>query len=128
MATEVLVIEETASLAASLVSLLESEGLVVRALPDLGAAERYHAASGRPHPVVVVASNTHLSPSAARWGLGPLRSSTLVVVGTRDPALRSSGRLHVVHLPLDPERLLELVRVYLDTSASTASGRAGAST
>jgi len=41
-----------------------------------------------------------------------------VVVGTRDPALRSAGRLHVVRLPLEPQKLLELVRDLLGTASS----------
>jgi hypothetical protein len=110
VAEEVLVVEETPSLAGSLVALLESDGIAVRRFPDLRAAEQFHERAPSAHRLVVVASNTHYCPSASRWALGPLREAALVVVGTRDPALRSAGRLHVVHLPLDPPRLLELVR------------------
>jgi len=109
-ATEVLVVDETPSLGGSVVSLLEAEGFAVRRFADLHGAESYHTATGAPHAVVVVASNTHYCPSVGRWPLGALRDADLVVVGTRDPALRSAGRLHVVPLPLDPQRFLELVR------------------
>jgi len=109
MSAEALLIEETPRLAGSLVALLEAEGVTVRRFPDLSAAEQFHAAGRTPHRVVLVASNAHYSPSVSRWALGPLRETHLVVVGTRDPALRSAGRLHVVRLPLEPERLLELV-------------------
>lgn len=120
MTAEVLVVDETPSLAGSVVALLESEGLSVRRFADLHGAEVYHARAGAPHPLVVVASNAHYCPAASRWALGDLRDAHLVVVGTRDPALRSAGRLHVVRLPLEPERLLELVLQLLPGSAPAA--------
>ncbi|HYA10349.1 MAG TPA: hypothetical protein VEH10_01570 [Thermoplasmata archaeon] len=107
---EVLVVDETPSLGGSVVALLEAEGLAVRRFADLHGAESYHNGTGAAHAVVVVASNTHYCASAGRWALGPLRDADLVIVGTRDPALRSAGRLHVVRLPLDPQEFLELVR------------------
>jgi hypothetical protein len=120
MVTEVLVVEETPSLAGSVVSLLEAEGLTVSAFPDLAGAEGYHDRSGLSHPLVVVASNGHYCPTASRWALGALGEADLVVVGTRDPALRSAGRLHVVHLPLEPERFLDLVHRLLPSAANGA--------
>jgi hypothetical protein len=116
MAAEVLVVEETPSLGGSVVSLLEADGLAVRTFADLHAAESYHARAGAPHPLVLVASNGHFCPSASRWALGDLRDAHLVVVGTRDPALRSAGRLHFVRLPLEPEGLLELVHGLMPSS------------
>lgn len=110
MASEVLVVDEAPSLGGSVVALLEADGIGSRRFPDLEAAERYHGQARAPHPVVLVASNAHYCPSASRWSSGPLRDADLIVVGTRDPALRSSGRLHVVRLPLEPQHLLELVR------------------
>jgi hypothetical protein len=118
MLAEILLVEETASLAGSLGALLEADGFSVRRFPAIGDAEAFHAAEPRPHPVVVVASNAHFCPSAGRWPLGPLREAALLVVGTRDPALRSSGRLHVVRLPLEPEELLRLVRGLLTGEAA----------
>lgn len=113
MPAEVLVVEETPSLGSSVVALLESDGLAVRQFLDLAAAESYHGASSAPHPVIVVASNSHYCPSAGRWALGTLRDAHLVIVGTRDPALRSAGRMHVVRLPLAPAEFLDLVRTLL---------------
>jgi len=110
MIAELLVVDETPSLGGSIVSLLETEGYAVRRFADLHGAESYHTGSGGPHPVVVVASNTHYCGSASRWALGSLHDANLVVVGTRDPALRSAGRLHVVHLPLEPPKFVELIR------------------
>jgi hypothetical protein len=118
MTAEVLVVDETPSLGGSVVALLDAEGLAVRRFADLHGAESYHAASAITHPVVVVASNAHYCPSASHWALGALRDADLVVVGTRDPALRSAGRLHVVHLPLDPQGLIELVRRLLSPPTS----------
>lgn len=110
MVAEVLVVDEAPSLGGSVVGLLEADGIGVRRFADLETAERYHTSGHTGHPVVVVASNAHYCPSASRWALGPLRDADLVVVGTRDPALRSAGRLHVVRLPLEPQELLEMVR------------------
>lgn len=121
MTLELLVVEETPSLANSLVALLEAEGLRVRRFSDLAAAERFHTDVKGEHRLVLVASNSHYCASASRWALGPLRDAHLVVVGTRDPALRSAGRLHVVRLPLEPERLLELIRGLLGNEAVGAA-------
>jgi len=118
MLREVLVVDETPSLGSSVVALLETEGVPVRRFADLHGAESYHARAGAPHPLVIVASNTHYCPSASRWALGDLRDAHLVVVGTRDPALRSAGRLHVVHLPLQPSGFLDLVRELLPEPAA----------
>jgi hypothetical protein len=118
MTAEVLVVDETPSLGGSVVALLETDGLSVRRFADLHGAESYHTGAGGAHPVVVVASNAHYCPSASRWALGALREADLVVVGTRDPALRSAGRLHVVRLPLEPQKLLELVRDLLGAASS----------
>ena len=117
-AHEVLVVDETPSLGGSVVSLLEADGLAVRRFADLHGAESYHTGTGIPHHLVVVASNTHYCPSAGHWALGSLRDADLVVVGTRDPALRSAGRLHVVRLPLEPPRFLELIRGLLGPNSS----------
>lgn len=124
MPAEVLVVDETPSLGGSVVALLEADGLAVRRFADFHGAESYHAAANALHPVVVVASNAHYCPSASRWALSALRDADLVVVGTRDPALRSAGRLHVVRLPLEPERLLELVRGLLGSTPSASPGAA----
>ena len=107
----VVVIGETASLAAALVELLETEGVGVVAVRDLQEAETL-AGKGPvpPRPLLISASNGHYCPTARRWPEGSLRDSELVVVGTRDPGLRSSGRLHVVPLPLVPADFLNLVR------------------
>ena len=121
MASEVLVVDETPSLGGSVVSLLEADGLAVRRFADLHGAESYHSGAGGSHPVVVVASNAHYCPSASRWALGALRDAHLVVVGTRDPALRSAGRLHVVRLPLEPAGFLELVRALLGNSTDSTA-------
>jgi hypothetical protein len=117
MPPEVLVVDETPSLGSSVVALLEAEGVSVRRFADLHSAEGYHARAGAPHPLVIVASNTHYCPSASRWALGDLRDAHLVVVGTRDPALRSAGRLHVIHLPLQPSGFLDVVRELLPEPA-----------
>lgn len=107
----VVVIGETPSLASALVELLETEGVGVIAVRDLREAEAM-ARKGPlpPRPLLISASNRHSCPTARRWRMGSLHESDLVVVGTRDPMLRSSGRLHVVPLPLVPEEFLTLVR------------------
>jgi len=109
--TGVVVVGETPSLAASLVELLETDGVRVVSVHELREAEALvREGSLDPRPLVISASNRHYCPTARRWRMGSLRDSELVVVGTRDPLLRSSGRLHVVALPLIPEEFLGLVR------------------
>lgn len=115
---DVIVVEETPSLARSLVTLLESDGLEVtpahllREIPGLLGVE------GADPPVLVIASNSHYCESARRWAEGGLGDGELVVVGTRDPLLHSRGRLHVVSLPLDPVQLIALIRSLLRSSRS----------
>jgi hypothetical protein len=105
------VIGETPSLASALVELLETEGVSVVAVRDLCEAEALAGKGpGRGRPLLISASNGHYCPTARKWREGSLRDSELVVVGTRDPELRSSGHLHVVPLPLVPGEFLELVR------------------
>jgi hypothetical protein len=107
----VVVIGETPSLASALVELLETEGVRVVAVHDLREAELLAGKDPLPaHPLLISASNGHYCPTARQWPEGSLRDSELVVVGTRDPDLRSCGRLHVVPLPLVPTEFLDLVR------------------
>ena len=105
------VIGETPSLASALVELLETEGVGVVSVGDLREVE---ALAGKgplaAHPLLISASNGHYCPTARRWREGCLRDSDLIVVGTRDPGLRSAGHLHVVSLPLVPDEFLTLVR------------------
>jgi len=110
-ASEVFVIGETPSLASALVGLLEADGLPVIEVHDIEVAEEIETAHGcrEGHPVLICASNGFHCESAQRWKKSSLKDSDLVVVGTRDPLLRSTGHLHVVPLPMRPGELLELV-------------------
>jgi len=112
--SEVFVISETPSLASALVELLEADGLPVVAVHDLGVVgEMRSVESKQQPPVLICASNGFHCESARRWRDGELNDSDLVVVGTRDPELRSHGHLHVVPLPLHPHELLDLVHSLL---------------
>jgi hypothetical protein len=119
--TGVVVVGETPSLAASLVELLEADGVSVVSVRELREAEALvRSGSLEPRPLVISASNRHYCLTARRWRMGSLKESELVVVGTRDPLLRSSGRLHVVPLPLIPEEFLGLVRNLAGRAADAA--------
>jgi hypothetical protein len=108
---EVVVIAESPSLGSSVFDLLLAGGLRVELVKDLGeAVDRYgQTGSNGPRVLVSAPANRH-SETARRWPDGPFRNLPLVVVGVRDPVVEASERLHVVTLPLVPERLLELVR------------------
>jgi hypothetical protein len=120
----VVVIGETPSLASAVVELLQAGGVGVVAVRDLGEAEAL-AHQGRPpsRPLLITASNGHHCPTVERWKAGCLKDSELVVVGTRDPQLRSSAHLHIVPLPLVPTDLLELVRSLEPTAPAPARPR-----
>jgi hypothetical protein len=110
---DVIVIEETPSLARSVVTLLESDGLQVAPVHSVREVPGLLAADPSDCPVLVSASNGHYCESARRWVDGELGEGHLVVVGTRDPLLQSKGRLHVIALPLQPAQLIELIRKLL---------------
>ena len=103
----VLIIEEAPSLALAVAGLLEAEAIAVRTVPSFEEAERWVAAH-RPsdRPVLVCASNAFLCRCLTPWRQGPLADSPLVLVGTRNPRLRSDGVLHVLSLPLRPDELV----------------------
>jgi DNA-binding NtrC family response regulator len=107
---DVIVVEETPSLARSLITFLESEGLNVASANSTREVPGLLAAVTSDAPVLVSASNGRYCESARRWLEGELGDGDLVVVGTRDPHLQSKGRLHVVALPLKPDQLVELIR------------------
>ena len=108
---ELVVISETLSLAAALKELLEAAGFQKVLVHDprrmgglIVARETARA------PILVAASNTYDSSSVRSWKMGMFPATHLVVVGSRDPQLRSEGKLHVVRLPLVPRDFLNLIR------------------
>lgn len=104
------IINENPSLAAGLSDLFEAEGYRVCCAKDLRDAERLLSEiSESEHPLLVAASNGHYSPAVNGWREGRLSAVPLVVVGSRDPGLRSKGLLHVVHLPLNVARFLAVI-------------------
>ena len=109
-AATVLVVGETHSLGRSVVDLLESGSVHCRYVHDL-VAESPLATLANRFPVVVTASNEAFCSAGRRLVRGELPGVTMVVVGARDPVLRSSSapQLHVVTLPLIPSHLMSLV-------------------
>ncbi len=116
----IVVVAETPSLARSIGDLLETEGMDVITVRDsgrelVGQLEPDEA----PVSLVISASNGFYCETARRWMRGEISGVDLVVVGSRDPDLRSGPRVHVVGLPLVPGAFLRLVRHLLDgTSVS----------
>ncbi len=110
----VVVVAETPSLARCIADLLESDGhrVTTVARPGRGLTHRLRQ-TDEPARLVISASNGFHCETAHRWMRGEGEGIDLVVVGSRDPALRSGPKIHVVRLPLAPDRFLELVRSYL---------------
>ena len=105
-----ILIEENASLASSLTDLLEAEGYRVLHAKDLAGAVRVGAARSSSRPsAILVASNAHFSRAVNDWKGGSFSELPLVMVGSRNPSLHTTGRFHVVTLPLDVLRFLELL-------------------
>jgi len=116
------VISETASLASALVDLLRAEGFGVFQVRNAEEASAFAWPPDSAPRLLIAASNTRTSESVARWRAGTLGGTELVVVGSRDPELRSSSHLHVVALPLIPDDFLTMLRRLL--SGRERDGRA----
>jgi len=111
--SRVLVIGETPSLGRSIVDLLEAEGVHAVYVDDIRSQGPLTSLAQR-FPVVVAACNAPYCQTARQWVGGELPDVTLIVVGTRDPALRESPRLRLFPLPLLPSRFLGIVHGLLD--------------
>jgi hypothetical protein len=120
---DVVVIEETPSLARAVISLLESDGLQVAAVRSVQEVGGLFGPRSSEHPVLLTASNGHYCESARWWIDGELGNRDLIVVGTRDPLLHSQGRLYVITLPLKPAQLIELVRRLIRATHSVPENR-----
>lgn len=108
----VLVVGETASLGRAVVDLLESANIPTRLALDARADPPLSTFSER-FPVVIAACNEYFCATARRWIQGELSKTQLVVVGGRDPLLRSVHGVHLVPLPLLPGPFLMLITTLL---------------
>ncbi len=105
-----ILIEENASLASSLTDLLEAEGYRVLHAKDLAGAVRVGGMRCTQRPAaILVASNAHFSRAVNDWKGGRFSDLPMIMVGSRNPSLHTAGRFHVVTLPLDVLRFLELL-------------------
>jgi hypothetical protein len=119
----IIVIAETPSLGSALLELFASDHLEAHMVDHLVAAERY--ASTRPAAapaLLVAAANGRGCVTVEQWPKSSLRNSALVVVGARDVDRSEQARLHIVPLPLDPRRLLALVRNLAGVPGPTRGG------
>jgi|HubBroStandDraft_1064217.scaffolds.fasta_scaffold48546_1 hypothetical protein len=109
-AQTVLVVGETPSLGRSVFDLLESGSVPCRFVHDVVAESPLFNLAER-FPIVVTACNDAFCSAGRRFVRGELPGVTMVIVGSRDPALQSgsTAQLHVVSLPLIPSRLMSLV-------------------
>ena len=107
----ILVVAEAASLGSAVVDLLLEDGLEVKRVNTLSPepSERPGASAPLPEVVVSVPGNRP-SGTYRSWATGPYRGVPLVIVGTRPTEPVSSDLVHLVTLPLSPQRLLGLVR------------------
>lgn len=115
----VAVVAETPSLARAITDLLESDGERVVTTVDAGRGlVRLLKDADRPVRLVISASNGFSCVTARRWEREEIGGVPLVVVGSRDPDLRSGRRVHIVPLPLAPDGFLGLVRGLVDRAGT----------
>lgn len=108
---DALVVAEMPSLGSAVFDLLVAGGLEVAKVTGIAEAVRRFAGPGLEAPRVLVSACANRPSETARgWIDGPFAAVPLVVVGSRDPSLPALDKIHVVTLPLSPDRLLELVR------------------
>ncbi len=118
----ILVVRENPSLASALADLFQADGLAVSTVRSLEELSRGPAGELRPSAaIVVVASKGFDSPTTREWATGKWNDTDLVLIGARDPGLRSRGRFHVVPLPLVPKELLRMVHSLLESAPSASS-------
>jgi len=124
-ANTVLVTGENPSLASALADLFRADSIPVSTVRDLaelnGGPDGSRSMAGS---VVVLASGGYESPTTRKWATDKWSDTDLVVVGTRDPGLRSRGRFHVVRLPLVPTELLQMVHRLIDRRTPAPEPRA----
>jgi len=111
----VLVVGETPSLGRSIVDLLESGGVHAVLVDDVRSQQPLSSLARR-YPVVVAACNAPYCQTARQWIGGEIPDVALVVVGSRDPYLERSRRVHLVPLPLLPSGFLAMIHGLLDAS------------
>jgi hypothetical protein len=109
----VLVVGETPSLGRSIADLLESGGIPVQYVLDLGTPPPLSGPAHR-YGVIIAACNVPHCVTVHQWSRGPLSNLDLVVVGARDAAVIPGARLHLVELPLLPSQFLGLIRQLLE--------------
>ncbi|MGA8542037.1 MAG: hypothetical protein WB947_00620 [Thermoplasmata archaeon] len=109
----VLVVGETPSLGRSVADLLESGNIPYRFVYAIESEIPLETLFER-YPVVISACNEVFCSTARRWSRGELPGVRLIVVGSRDPALRSMSGLRQLSLPVLPARLRSLLRTLFD--------------
>jgi hypothetical protein len=115
----VLVVGETPSLGRSITELLESENIPTRFVYDIGTEVPWPALAAQ-FPVVIVACNGPFCRTARRYARGELPHVSMVVVGSRDPAVHGIPGVRVIPLPLAPGPLLAAIReLFAGSSAPT---------
>ena len=119
--SEVLVVGETPSLGRSITDLLQSGDVRTQYVLDVASEQPLSELASR-FRVVVAACNGLYCNTARRWARGELPNVELVVVGSRDPLVVGGGNLHVVPLPLLPDKFLGMVRGLLDQGRPAVTG------
>jgi hypothetical protein len=111
---QVIVVGETRSLGLAVAELFASDCIDAVLVGGLDEAERHAAARPTAAPfVLVAAASGRYCETLERWPTSSLRGADLVVVGARELVGTGRPRLHLVPLPLEPHRLLALVRMLL---------------
>ncbi len=120
--TSVLVVAETASLGQAIADLLASVDVPNEVVHDVEGAG-VPGSIGDRFPVIVVASRGYLCPTGRRWRRGDLPGTSLVVVGSRDPALEAEPDLRLIPLPLEPPQLLDTIQELISAAGSSPGSR-----
>ncbi len=106
----IVLVRERPSLGAASRDLLKTEGYSIRPVASARGARTVLRRPGVEEAVLVVACNGWSSETVTQWSAGTLGERPLVLIGCRDGHTRSSGNLHVVHLPARPSEMLSVVR------------------
>jgi hypothetical protein len=122
----VIVVGETYSLGMAVAELLTSDGIGTVLVTRFDEAERQASARSDTSPLVLVAAaNGPECVTVERWPESSLSEAELVVVGARGLEPSDVPHLHLVSLPLEPGRLLVLVRSLLTRPFSAPPDRSG---
>jgi hypothetical protein len=111
----VVVMRETPSLASALTDFLDGEGIpaILRPIAPLEGILRGGAVPAGAS-ILISTCSAFRCEIVEQWQAGAFPDTELIVIGSRDPAVRTGNGLYRIDLPLSPSELLALVRERLE--------------